>query len=189
MNPPNSSAIVVSKWSIDDYHQMIKAGILDDRHVELLNGEIVEMSPEGEPHAHLSSDAADYFRELLRGRAKIREGKPITLPNQSEPEPDVAVVHDLGDVYLEHHPYPDHIFWLVEYSNSSLAKDLEVKPKIYAQAGILEYWVINLKRMELVIFRDPSDDNYREKRTLIDGEICPLAFPDVAIAVGRLLRR
>lgn len=189
MNPPNSSAIVVSKWSLDDYHQMIKAGILDDRHVELLNGEIVEMSPEGEPHAHLSSDAADYFRELLRGRAKIREGKPITLPNQSEPEPDIAVVQNLGDVYLEHHPYPENIVWLIEYSNSSLVKDLEVKPKIYAQAGILEYWVINLKRMELVIFRDPSDDNYREKRTLIDGEICPLAFPDVAIAVRRLLRR
>lgn len=189
MTPATSSAIVITQWTLDEYHQMIDAGILSDRHVELLNGEIVEMPPEGEPHAHLSSDAADYIRELLRGRAKIREGKPITLPHHSEPEPDIAVVQDLGDAYMEHHPYPENIFWVVEYSDSSLTKDLEIKSKTYAQAGILEYWVTNLKRMELVVFRDPSDDDYREKRTLIEGGICPIAFPDVVISVGRLLRR
>ena len=189
MTPATSSAIIISKWTIDEYHQMIDAGILNDRHVELLNGEIIEMPPEGEPHAHLSSDAADYFRELLRGRAKIREGKPITLFNNSEPEPDIAVVQNLGDTYLEHHPYPENIFWVVEYSDSSLTKDLEIKSKAYAQAGIPEYWVTNLKRMELVVFRDPSNDNYREKRTFIEGEISPVAFPDVIISVGRLLRR
>lgn len=189
MTPATSSAIVITQWTLDEYHQMIDAGILSDRHVELLNGEIVEMPPEGEPHAHLSSDAADYIRELLRGRAKIREGKPITLPHHSEPEPDIAVVQDLGDAYMEHHPYPENIFWVVEYSDSSLTKDLEIKSKTYAQAGILEYWVTNLKRMELVVFRDPSDDDYREKRTLIEGDICPIAFPDVVISVGRLLRR
>ncbi len=168
---------------------MVEAGILSDRHVELLHGEIIEMSPEGKPHAHLSSDAADYFRDLLRGRAKIREGKPITLPNHSEPEPDIAVVRDLGDTYLEHHPYPEDIFWVVEYSDSSLTKDLEVKPKTYAQGGILEYWVTNLKRMELVVFRNPGDDDYGEKRTLIEGDISPVAFPDVVVSVERLLRR
>ncbi|MCG8368746.1 MAG: Uma2 family endonuclease [Pseudanabaenales cyanobacterium] len=189
MTPSTSSSIVISKWTLDEYHQMIDAGILSDRPVELLNGEIIEMPPEGKPHAHLSSNAADYFRELLHGRAKIREGKPITLPNHSEPEPDIAVVQDLGDTYLEHHPYPENIFWVVEYSDSSLTKDLEVKPKIYAQAGIPEYWATNLKRMELVVFRDPSDDDYREKRTLIEGDIRPVAFPDVVISVGRLLRR
>ena len=189
MTPATSSAIVITQWTIDEYHQMIDAGILSDRHVELLNGEIVEMPPEGEPHAHLSSDAADYIRELLRGRAKIREGKPITLPHHSEPEPDIAVVQDLGDRYMEHHPYPENIFWVVEYSDSSLTKDLEIKSKTYAQAGIFEYWVTNLKRMELVVFRDPSDDDYREKRTLIEGDICPIAFPDVVISVARLLRR
>ncbi len=181
-------AIVPKKWTIDDYHQMIAAGILSDRPVELLNGEIVEMAPEGEPHAHLSSEAADYLREALRGQAKIREGKPITLPDNSEPEPDIAVVQNLGDIYLAHHPYPENIFWVIEYSNTSLRKDLEVKTKTYAQAGILEYWVINLKRMELVVFREPGEDDYREKRTLIDGQVSPIAFPEVAIAVGQFLR-
>jgi len=184
-----TQVVVAAKWTLDEYHHMVDSGILEGRHVELLNGEIVEMAPEGEPHAHLSSDAADYIRELLRGKAKIREGKPVTLPNHSEPEPDIAIVQDLGDIYLEHHPYSENIFWVIEYSNSSLTKDLEVKSKTYAKAGIREYWVINLKRMELVIFRDPSDEDYREKRTLTDGEVSPLAFAEVSIAVNRLLRR
>ena len=88
-----------------------------------------------------------------------------------------------------HHPYPENIFWVIEYSNSSLTKDLEIKSKTYAKVSIPEYWVINLKRMELVVFRDASDEDYREKRTLIDGEINPLAFAEVFIAVNRLLRR
>jgi Uma2 family endonuclease len=177
-----TSAIVTVKWTIDDYHRLIEAGILSDRRVELLNGQIVEMPPEREPHAHLSSDAADYLREELRG-------KPITLPNQSEPEPDIAIVQDLGDTYLKHHPYPENIFWVIEYSNASLTKDLEVKSKTYAQAGIREYWVINLKRMELIIFQDPIEDEYREKHTVIDGEVSPLAFAEISILVNRLIRR
>jgi Uma2 family endonuclease len=182
-------AIVAAKWTIDEYHQMIDTGVLDDRQVELLDGAIVEMPPEGEPHAHLSSDAADCLRELLRGKAKVREGKPITLPDHSEPEPDIAIVQDLGDTYLEHHPYPENIFWVIEYSHSSLTKDLEVKSKVYARAGIQEYWVVNLKRMELVIFRHPNEEEYQEKQTWMNGKVQPLAFEEISIAVERLIRR
>ncbi len=89
---------------------MIKAGILSDRQVELLQGEIVEMALEGTPHAYLSDRAANYLRECLRGRAAIRAGKPITLPGNSEPEPDIAIVQDLGEAYFDHHPYAENIF-------------------------------------------------------------------------------
>lgn len=184
-----TQAIVAAKWTLDEYHQMIDAGILEGRHVELINGEIAEMPPEGTPHAYLSGRAAKYLRELLQGKAEIREGKPVTLPNASEPEPDIAIVQDLDEEYFDHHPYSENIFWVIEYSSSSLTKDLEIKSKIYAEAGIREYWVINLKRMELVIFRDPSDEDYREKRTLTDGEVSPLAFAEVSVAVSRLLRK
>jgi Uma2 family endonuclease len=182
--------ITTAKWTIEDYHRMIDAGILDDRAVELLNGEIVEMSPEGMPHAHLSSDAADYLREVLGRRAKIREGKPIMLPeNASEPEPDLAVVEPLGDEYLAHHPYPSNIFWLIEYSQTSLGKDTELKRKLYAAAGILEYWVVNLKKMELIVYREPVQGDYQFQMTLTEGEVNPLAFPDLSVRVARLLRR
>lgn len=103
----------IAAWTIDEYHQMIKAGILSDRRVELIAGEIVEMPPEGEPHAYSSHEASEYLTQLLGDRATIRQAKPITLPNNSEPEPDVAIVRRLGREYRQHHPYPENIFWLI----------------------------------------------------------------------------
>ncbi len=176
------------KWTIDDYHQMIAAGILEDRPVELLNGEIVEMSPEGEPHAYYRNEATDYLKTLLRDRAKVRQGSPITiLGSNSEPEPDIAIVRPLGRVYLQHHPYPEDIFWLIESSQSSLNKDLEPKAMTYAQAGIPEYWVVNLKEMQLIVMRSPANSEYQSQITMTQGSVSPLAFPDISIVVARLL--
>jgi Uma2 family endonuclease len=145
------------------------------------------MSPEGEPHAYFSSEAGEYLTRLLGDRAMIRQSKPITLPNESEPEPDIAVVQRLGREYLEHHPYPEQIFWLIEYSDSSLDKDLQTKSKIYAEVGILEYWVVNLKKRQVVVFREPEDGEYASKVTLNGGTIYPLAFPDVAVSVDAIV--
>jgi Uma2 family endonuclease len=181
------ATLTAAKWTLDEYHRLIEGGFLDDKQVELLNGEIVEMSPEGIPHASLSSDASDYLRALLGDRAKVRDGKPITLPNASEPEPDIAIVQLPGSIYRSHHPYPENIFWLIEFSNSSLAKDLQVKTKIYAAVGIQEYWVLNLREMKLMVFRSPSNAEYQSEQTLTQGSIYPLAFPDVAVSIERLL--
>lgn len=178
------------KWAIHDYHRMVEAGILNDRHVELLNGEIVEMAPEGEPHAHYTTEAKDYLIVLLGDQVKIREEKPITIPNSnSEPELDVAIVQPLGREYLQHHLYPENVFWLIEFSNSSLTKDLEEKSKIYAEAHIQEYWVINLRKMRLVVFRLPQDGDYASKETFGSGVIYPLGFPNFAIYIDQLLGR
>ncbi|WP_414583175.1 Uma2 family endonuclease [Scytonema sp. PCC 10023] len=179
--------VIAAKWTIDEYHRMIDAGILSDRQVELLKGEIVEMSPEGEPHAYSSHEAAEYLSQLLGNRTTIRQAKPITLPNDSEPEPDIAIVQRLGREYREHHPYPENIFWLIEYGNSSLEKDLETKSKIYAEVGIREYWVVNLKKLHLVVFREPLDGEYATKLTLTGGTIQPLAFPDVSVSVVQII--
>ncbi|NJN86377.1 MAG: Uma2 family endonuclease [Leptolyngbyaceae cyanobacterium SL_7_1] len=114
-------------WTTDRYHQAVQAGVFDDQPVELLNGEIVVMSPEGIPHAGYSSDAANYLRRQLGDRALICEGHPITLSDRSEPEPDLAIVAPLQQVYkTQHHPYPEDVFWLVEYSDTSLDKDTSV---------------------------------------------------------------
>ena len=181
--------VTIVKWSIEDYHHMIASGLLDDRPVELLNGEIVEMPPEREPHANSSSEGADYLRELLGNRAKIREGHPITIPSSnSEPEPDLAIVRKRDEGYPDHHPYPADIFWLIEFSDSSLKKDLDPKAKAYAAAEIPEYWVVNLRSMELVVMREPVNGEYQSQITIAEGEVRPLAFQDVAIAVSRLLR-
>jgi Uma2 family endonuclease len=181
--------ITTAKWTIDEYHQMIDAGILRERKVELLRGEIVEMSPEGEPHAYCSDEAGEYLASLLSDRAKIRQAKPITLLDDSEPEPDIAIVQRLGREYREHHPYAENIFWLIEYANTSLEKDLETKSKIYAKAGIQEYWVVNLKKLHLVVFREPLDEEYTTKFTLTTGTIQPLVFPDIIVAVDRIINK
>lgn len=184
-----TAALTTVKWTADDYHRMIEAGILANVKAELLRGDIVEMAPEGKPHAHLSSTAADYVREQLMGQVKVREAKPITLADDSEPEPDIAVVQDLGDTYLEHHPFAENVFWLMEYADASLKKDLEVKSQLYAEAGISEYWVVNLKRMELVVFTQPQDGRYQQQQTLIEGQVSPVMFPQVSLAVNRFIRR
>ncbi|MBD2209362.1 Uma2 family endonuclease [Nostoc linckia FACHB-104] len=179
--------VTTAKWTIDEYHRMIAAGILDDRRVELLKGEIIEISPEGEPHAYFSTEAGEYLSRILGERATIRPAKPITLPNNSEPEPDIAIVQRLGREYLNHHPYPENIFWLIEYSDSTLEKDLEIKSKVYAEVEIPEYWVVNLRKRQLVVFRDPQDGEYASKSTLTGGTIYPIAFPDIAVAVDLIV--
>jgi len=173
---------------VDRYHQAIAAGIFEGQPIELLAGELIEMSPEGIPHAGLSSDAADYLRERLKGQAKVREAKPITLPNDSEPEPDIAIVKPLTDLYkTERHPQVADIFWVIEYANTSLEKDLYIKRQIYAQAMIPEYWVINLRTRELVVFRDPVADTYQSTQIMTRGTLYPLSFPTTPLEVDRLL--
>lgn len=178
---------ITAKWTLDEYHRMIAAGILDERRVELLKGEIVEMSPEGEPHAYFSSEAGESLMQLLGNRAMIRLSKPITLPNNSEPEPDIAVVQRLGRKYLEHHPYPENIFWLIEYSDSSLDKDLKTKSQVYAEVKIPEYWVVDLKQRQIVVFRNPQNGEYASKSIVTGGMIYSLAFPDVAVVVDLII--
>lgn len=180
--------VTTAKWSLEDYHRMISVGLLVGRHVELLNGEIINMAPEGPEHAQLSTDAADYLRELLSQQALVRDAKPITLPeSSSEPEPDLAVVEPRRVEYRTRHPYPENIFWLIEYANSSLSKDLDAKRKTYAAAAIKEYWIVDLKHRQVKIFREPVDGDYRCELTLTDGEISPLAFPEITVSVQRLL--
>lgn len=180
--------VSIAKWTLEQYHQMIAAGILDGRRVELLNGEIIEMSPEGEPHAFYSRTNAKYLEQLLGDLAEVLQGKPITIAvNQSEPEPDIALVQPLGREYLQHHPYPENIFWVIEYANTSFKKDADPKAKTYAAAGIPEYWIVNLQTMELIVMRGPSRNGYESQTILTTGILSPLSFPDIEISVRQLL--
>ncbi len=184
---PTTSALVPAKITLDQYHRMVETGIWDERHVELLNGVVVEMSPEGIPHASRSTTTSEYLRDVIGRQAQVREGHPITLPRGSEPEPDIAIVQRVQDNYLSHHPYPENIFWVIEYANTSLNKDLGIKADIYAAEGISEYWVINLKQNSLIVFRDPVDGNYQSQQELTSGTITPVRFPEVMLEVTRFL--
>ncbi|MBT9316252.1 Uma2 family endonuclease [Leptothoe spongobia] len=179
--------VTTYKWTIDRYHQAIQAGLFDDQPVELLRGEIIIMPPEGEPHAYYNREAGDYLRGLLGNRAKVSEAHPITLSDDSEPIPDLAIVKPLGTVYLEHHPYPSDIHWLIEFSNATVTKDLTTKKTTYAASGIQEYWVVNLKDKQLHIFKNLQNGQYTSEDILKTGTVSPEAFQDVQIQVNRLM--
>jgi Uma2 family endonuclease len=175
----------LAKWSVEDYHRMIAAGILCDRRVELLAGDIVQMSPEGPLHASRIRKVANYLRSILNDLALVSEAHPITL-EQSEPEPNIAIVRLPESRYDERHPGSEDIFWLIEISDTTLAVDLNKKKQIYAAAGISEYWVMDVKSNSLTIFRQPSENDYSLKYEMTQGDLIPLAFPEIAVSVDRL---
>ena len=177
---------ILAKWSIKDYHQMIEAGILKDRQVELLAGEIVEMSPEGAPHYMLGEDGATYLKKLFKNRAYVRFDGPITLKN-SEPEPDITVVRLPRERYRQRHPYPEDILLIIEISNSTLETDLGKKKAIYANNNITEYWVIDMKQKSLITFREPYQDDYKIKQEIKKGNLALIPFPEIVISVEQLL--
>jgi Uma2 family endonuclease len=176
----------LAKWSVDDYHRMIEAGILRDRRVELLAGEIVEMSPETPIHYNTAKRGAKYLEELLAGKADIRFNEPITLLD-SEPEPDIAIVRFPESAYNDRHPEPDDIFWVVEVAKTSLKKDLDLKTSIYASAAIQEYWILDLSARRMIVLREPQNGQYATQQVIREGTIVPLAFPDIQLSIERLL--
>jgi Uma2 family endonuclease len=176
----------LTKWSVADYHHMRDLGILDRRRCELINGEIWDMAPEGEFHRFVNHRGVKYLREIMKGKAEIFEAHPITLA-ESEPQPDIAIVRRPDTRYLKHHPYPEDIYWLVEVADTTLTYDLETKRTLYAQARINEYWVIDVAGRQLTVFRDLQNGDFLTKKTVNNGIMHPMAFPDVAIEIHQLV--
>ena len=174
------------RWSIQDYHCMIDAGLFVNRQVELLNGLVLEMAPEGPEHADLSTDADELFVAQSQGRYRVRVAKPITIAaTGSEPEPDIALVQ--SQAYRQGHPTPAEVYLVIEFAKSSLKKDTDEKRRTYAAAGITDYWVVNLRKGELLVYRQPLAGDYQSQQRLQTGQISPLAFPDIEISVRTLL--
>ncbi len=177
----------IAKWTVQDYQRMVNAGILDERHVELIEGDIIEMVPEGAEHAGRSESLAMLLRRKLDGRAWIREARPITLTT-SEPEPDIAIVDIAHIPYITRHPIAADVFLAIEVSNTTLQTDLTRKRNLYAQAGIPEYWVLDLQHRCVIVFRQPDQITYRQQQTIKTGTIAPLAFADCTVRIEDIFR-
>ncbi|WP_107666500.1 Uma2 family endonuclease [Cyanothece sp. BG0011] len=174
------------KWTVEDYHRMIDAGILDDRHVELIAGEIIQMSPEGSFHRFLNHRGVKYLRSILANKAEVMEAHPITLLD-SEPEPDITIVRTPDTLYLNRHPYAKDIYWIIEIADSTLKKYLIDKKTLYAKFDIPEYWVIDINNKILYVFQNPQESDYTITKTYQEGKISPLAFPKAEIDVKKLI--
>ncbi|MEQ8819610.1 MAG: Uma2 family endonuclease [Sumerlaeia bacterium] len=182
-----------AKFSLADYHRMIDAGILDHRKVELIEGEIVEMSPSGDPHYFSIWDMLILFQEHVPQQGFVTVSQsPIALPKQdSEPEPDFYVARKVLPG-RQTKPTPESLVLVVEVSESTLAYDRRVKLPLYARAGIAEFWIVNLIDDCIEVYRSPDQTSgtYAEKRVVARGEsIHPLAFPDFEVHASAILPR
>jgi Uma2 family endonuclease len=144
------------KLTVQDYHRMIDAGVLDeDDRVELLEGFLVPQMPHNPIHDGTIELLDELLRRLLPLGWKVRIQSAITT-DDSEPEPDVAVVCGTARSFLHQHPQADDIGLLIEVADSTLLQDRDDKARLYARAGIVEYWIVNLRDRQLEVFRQPS---------------------------------
>ena len=181
--------VEIHRWTRKEYEKAAYAGAFGDRRVELIDGVVYDMSPQDSPHA---TGVTKVLRALTvafpPSEYVLRSQMPLALGRLSMPEPDLAVVPGEPEDYLKSHPASAVL--VVEVADSSQYHDRVRKAKIYAQAGIQDYWISNLVRDVLEVYRDPVKGVYQQMLTLQRGErIAPLARPDVAIAVGDILPR
>jgi Uma2 family endonuclease len=159
------------RFSVADYHRMIEVGILDeDDRVELIDGEIVSMSAVGSLHAGTVNRLSDFLFRALSGRAVIAVQNPVQLSDDTEPEPDLAVLLPRDDFYTTAHPLPADVFLLMEVGDSSFLADRQAKIPRYARAGIRESWLVNLEGGVIERYTDPGPNGYREIATLARGQ-------------------
>lgn len=145
-------------WTLDRYHQAIEKGVLtEDDKVELLYGKIVELMPAGTPHAECVSLLAEFFRDRFGKEYRYREEKPVTITERaSEPEPDLVVVKKQS--YGANHPGEGDILFVAEVAQASLERDRTIKVKLYAEANLQEYWIINLRKRKIEVYLQPDPE-------------------------------
>jgi Uma2 family endonuclease len=177
------------RLNVSQYHQMNQAGILSENDkVELINGEIIEMSPIGRRHTACVNRLNTVFSQLLGKKVIVAVQNPIILNNLSEPEPDIALLKPRADFYESGHPQPQDIFLLIEVADSSLEYDREVKIPLYASSGITEVWLVDIYEQVIIVYRHPSENSYSEIQTLNRGEKMSIqAFPEINLVVDDIL--
>ncbi|MGB6016211.1 MAG: Uma2 family endonuclease [Nodosilinea sp.] len=181
--------ILRKKFTVGQYHQMIESGILTDRdRVELLQGEIIEMSPVGRQHAACVDRINEFFVLALVSKAIVRVQSPIRLSNNSEPQPDLTVLQRRSDFYAEGHPQSKDVFTLVEVSDTTVEFDRTVKVPLYAQDNIAEVWIVDINAEAVQVYREPRAAVYQQVQTYRRGQSLTLqAFTDIQFFVDQLL--
>ena len=177
--------------SVKEYYRMAETGVLrPDARVELLDGQIIDMSPIGPFHGSVTNYLITFFTDAARRRWITTAQNPVRLNDDSEPQPDLLLLKPSANYYRYSHPRPEDVFLLVEISDTSLEKDQGKKVPAYARAGIAEVWIVNLNDQTIEVYRQPHFAGYSSKTVLNAGDkASPQAFPDVSLDVAELLKR
>jgi Uma2 family endonuclease len=176
------------RLTADEYHRMSEAGIFsEDDRVELIEGEIIDMSPIGTDHTSAVNRLNAIFARSLGLRAIVSVQNPVRLSSRSEPQPDIALLRYREDFYRHAHPGPEDILLLVEVADSSLRYDLEVKLPLYARHGVPEVWIVDLEHRRLEMYRRPAENTYLEKHCPArDEAVAPEGFAEYTMDLREL---
>ena len=177
------------RFTVDDYHRMGEVGIFhEDDRVELIDGEILQMSPTGDPHVGRVIDLNDLVTERLGTAVHVSVQNPVRLPPHSEPQPDIVLMARRPGVRASRAPRAEDVLLLIEVADTTLAYDRDVKIPLYAAAGIPDVWIADLQGDRLRVYREPDGIEYRSVQVLARGAtIAPLAFPDLQLTVDEIL--
>ena len=179
------------RWTREEYYQLGELGLFHGQRVELIDGEIMVLSPQNWPHTSTVARVSEVLRRVLRAGFWVRTQFPLNL-STSDPEPDVSVVAGRREDYTDH---PTTALLIVEVSESNLTYDRTRKASLYARAGIRDYWIVNLVDRQVEVYRDPAPDSsrpyghgYTSATTLVPpAAVSPRAAPGVSLPVADLL--
>jgi Uma2 family endonuclease len=178
------------RLTVDDYHAMAEAGILKrGQRVELIEGDVIEMSPIGSGHSAVVGRLNKRLVLSVGDRALVWIQCSVRLSRHNEPQPDALILRPREDDYEQSLPTPDDVIVLVEVADSSLGYDRSTKLPLYARHGIEEVWLVNLRTRQVEVYRGPGADGYAEKHTVgREGSLQPAAMSDLTVPVADLLR-
>jgi Uma2 family endonuclease len=183
-----ASLMAPRRFTLEEYHQLLHVGVLkEDEHVELLEGLIVDMTPQGRPRALVISRLNRFLSRALGEVYSVRPQLPLSLSPDSEPEPDLAIVTREEEESAEDHPRTALL--VVEVSVDSLRVDRLIKGRVYARAGIPEYWVVDVTSRVVEVYTAPAtgEGRYLSLRTLSGDETLSLSvLPGLALRIAEL---
>lgn len=177
--------------TVQEYHRMGETGILqEDEHLELINGEIIQMTPIGSYHASCVAKLTRLLGQSVADSAIVWVQNPIQVGESSEPEPDIALLKPRLDFYAEHHPRPKDVFLIIEVADTSVEYDRETKLPLYAKAGIPEVWIVNLKGQCIEVYTELAEQEYEILKKFRRGKvITSTQLPELHIAVEEVLTK
>jgi Uma2 family endonuclease len=184
---------LLKRFTLSEYHRLVDLGFFqEDDRVELIRGQIIQMAAKGTAHEVCLTRLLRELPKLLLEQALLRCQSPITLVDDSEPEPDFSIVHNREDDYLSAHPSAADALLVIEVSDSLLSYDQETKLSLYAESEISDYWIFNLPENCLEAYSEPyqkqtGEFGYRVKRIVLAGEAIALPhFPHQPLSLAKI---
>jgi len=176
-------------FNVDEYYRMAKVGIFsEDDRVELIEGEVVEMSPIGSGHQGCVDELTSIVIEKMGREVIVRVQGPIQVDEYSEPQPDISLLRPRRDYYRHAHPVPTEVLLVIEVADTSVEYDRNVKLPLYARAGIPEAWLVILSKESIEVYSEPKNGKYQKVQRLKRGKtLASITLPGLKLAVDDIL--